>query len=164
MSWFLTILLSLTILLPSFSIDQCYDVSVYLSCSVSCVLSTWKFTSLFSLPEPEYCNCWQWLYCLAGWMLWLVDSLYCHAPTLFCSPSASAHDYFTDGKTHNFTGLAGTFKTQSWPTRCERGGKGEVESRLKKFGFSTEEISHEHKIKSFRCVHLEKLFSSNHSI
>ena len=59
----------------------------------------------FCLSLPD-CNWWQWLHCLLGWTLWLVDLLYCHAPVLFCSPSARAHEHSTDRKNSKLhTGL-----------------------------------------------------------
>lgn len=49
-----------------------------------------RFCLPFSGASIE--TCWQWLYCLLGWMLWLADSLYCHALMLFCSPSACSRE------------------------------------------------------------------------
>ena len=91
----------------------------------------------FCLSLPD-CNWWQWLHCLLGWTLWLVDLLYCHAPVLFCSPSARAHEHSTDRKNSKLhTGLGiflnffYFFKKPRWSTKGRQRG----ESQLRISGF-----------------------------
>lgn len=148
--WTMTHYYTITVLsigLTSVTMSAClYSVS-----SVTVHMKVWV-----SLYQRQYCNCWQWLYCLLGWMLWLVVSLYFHALMLFCSPSAGAHKYFSDFKDsqlhrprrHTVTRL-----------RCKHEGERQKGITIKNFWvFHQRKSPHKHKTLLTVSIFKKKLF------
>lgn len=135
---------------------QNVGVSLLNSCRpLILLISTWGgFIKVLSLCQSHRWNQWR-LHCLLDWVLWLVDSLHCHAPMLFCSPSAGTHKSFTDRKTHKFTGLVGSLYRGQKDVSGERREKREPQLRISEF--LSEEIPCKHKspplCASWKTVH-----------